>query len=112
MKALIPVAGVGERLRPFTHTRPKPLLSVAGKPILAHIIDGLIDNGIDELILVVGYMGEKIEEFVKKKYSIPSTFVWQKDLLGLGFAIHLGLEDIDDAEPLLLILGDILTEAL
>jgi len=110
MKALIPVAGIGERLRPFTHTTPKPLLSVAGKPILAHIIDGLLDNGIDELVFVVGYMGEKIEDFVKNRYSVKSHFAWQKDLLGLGFAIHLGLEFVDDNEPLLIVLGDTIIE--
>jgi len=110
MKALIPVAGVGERLRPFTHTTPKPLLSVAGKPILAHIIDGLLKNGIDELILVIGYKGEKIEDFVRNRYSIPTHFVWQKELLGLGYAVYLGLEQINDDEPFLIVLGDTIIE--
>ncbi|MCD6594271.1 NTP transferase domain-containing protein [bacterium] len=111
MKAIIPVAGVGERLRPFTHTTPKPLLSVAGKPILAHIIDSLLANGIDELIFVVGYMGEKIEEFVKSRYSVSTHFIWQNELLGLGYAIYLGLEPINNDEPFLIILGDTIIEA-
>lgn len=111
MRAIIPVAGVGERLRPFTHTTPKPLLSFAGKPILAHIIDGLLDNNVDELVLVVGYMGEKIEQFVKERYSIPAKFVWQDKLLGLGYAIYLALEKIPDDEPFLIILGDTIIEA-
>ena len=111
MKAIIPVAGVGERLRPFTHTTPKPLLSLAGKPILGHIIDNLLESGIDELVLVVGYLGEKIEEYVKSHYSVPAKFVWQKELLGLGYAVYLALEEINLAEPFLIILGDTIIEA-
>ena len=111
MKAIIPVAGIGERLRPFTHTTPKPLLSMAGKPILAHIIDGLIKSGIDELVLVVGYLGEKIEKFVKNRYDIPTEIVWQDELLGLGYAVHLALNHINDDEPFLIVLGDTIIEA-
>ncbi len=111
MKAVIPVAGVGERLRPFTHTTPKPLLAMAGKPILAHIIDGLIESGIDELILVVGYLGEKIENFVRNRYDIPINIVWQDELLGLGYAVYLALNHIEDDEPFLIALGDTIIEA-
>ncbi len=111
MRAIIPVAGVGERLRPFTHTTPKPLLSLAGKPILGHIIDNLLENGVDELVLVVGYLGEKIEEYVKSNYSVPTKFVWQKELLGLGYAIYLALQEINLDEPFMIILGDTIIEA-
>src|SRR5438132_1414450 len=61
MKAIIPAAGFGTRLRPHTYTQPKALLQVAGKPILAHIIDELVAVGVDEIVLVVGYLGEPIE---------------------------------------------------
>ena len=54
MKAIIPVAGVGSRLRPHTLSNPKVLLNVAGKPIIGHIMDKLIASGIDEAIVIVG----------------------------------------------------------
>jgi len=111
MKAIIPVAGIGERLRPFTHTTPKPLLSLAGKPILAHIIDNLLPKGIDELVIVVGHLGEQIEQFVRSRYDIPIDIVWQDDLRGLGYAVSLALNKVADNEPVLLILGDTIVEA-
>ena len=63
--AVIPVAGAGSRLRPHTHTRPKPLLPVAGKPILGHILDQLVAVGIRRIVLVTGHMGEQIVEYVR-----------------------------------------------
>ena len=63
--AVIPVAGVGSRLRPHTHTRPKPLLPVAGQPILGHILDPLLAVGIRRIVLVTGHMGEQIVEYVR-----------------------------------------------
>ena len=60
MKVLIPVAGAGIRLRPHTYTQPKPLIPVAGKPILAHIIDELVAANFHEFVFVVGYLGEKV----------------------------------------------------
>jgi len=109
MKAIIPVAGTGTRLRPFTVTQPKPLLPVAGKPILAHILDSLISVGIDEFILIIGYMGEKIREYVEEHYDVGAEFVTQEELLGLGYAIKLGLDRTDD-EPVLIALGDTIIE--
>src|SRR5690349_16226209 len=66
--AVIPVAGVGTRLRPHTHTLPKVLLHVAGKPILAYILDDLAALGITRVVLVVGYMGELVREYVSTHY--------------------------------------------
>ena len=110
MKAIIPVAGVGERLKPFTHTTPKPLLSLAGKPIISHIIDWLLDQGVSELVLVIGYKGEQIRNYVTRKYDVPTYFVEQKELNGLGYAVYLALEYIGN-EPFLIVLGDTIIEA-
>ncbi|NIP34688.1 MAG: NTP transferase domain-containing protein, partial [Thermoplasmata archaeon] len=63
--ALIPAAGSGVRLRPFTFTRPKPLVYVAGKPILGHILDGL-DGVVDQVTVIVGYMAEKVEGYCQE----------------------------------------------
>ena len=56
MKAIIPVAGAGAKLRPHTYTQPKSLIPVAGKPILGFIIDQLMENGIEEFVFVIGYL--------------------------------------------------------
>jgi glucose-1-phosphate thymidylyltransferase len=109
MKAVVPVAGIGTRLRPHTHTAPKALLHVAGKPILGHILDGLIAYGIDEVVFVVGFLGEKIVEYVRANYKIRSSFITQKELNGLGWAIYLTREHIQD-DPILIILGDTIFE--
>ncbi len=109
MKAIIPVAGVGTRLRPFTTTVPKPLLPVAGKPILAHILDSLLSAGIDEIVLVTGYMGDKIQEYVEKNYNVKAQFVEQEETLGLGHAVLIGLE-VCNEEPVMIALGDTIIE--
>ena len=105
MRAVIPVAGVGTRLRPHTYTLPKVLLNVAGKPILGHILDEIIKQGISKATIITGYMGKLIQEYVNKNYDIDVDFVPQKESLGLGHAIWVGNETYGD-EPLLIILGD------
>jgi len=105
MKAIVPVAGEGTRLRPHTHTVPKVLLQVAGKPILGHILDELEPLGIDELVMVVGYRGDMVRDFVNAEYSYKTTFVKQDELLGLGHAIYLASKEVRSG-PTLIILGD------
>ncbi|MCH7691026.1 MAG: NTP transferase domain-containing protein [candidate division Zixibacteria bacterium] len=109
MKVVIPVAGEGRRLRPHTNTVPKPLLEVAGKPILAHILDPLLSLNIDEVIFVIGYLGNQIREYVSENYSFKSSFVNQDKLLGLGYAVSLALDNIEESD-LLIILGDTIAE--
>ena len=106
MKAIIPVAGVGSRLRPHTLSNPKVLLNVAGKPIIGHFMDKLIASGIDEAIVIVGYMGDMIEKWLLKHYTIKFTFVTQKELLGLAHAIWMCKPYVTENEPLFIILGD------
>lgn len=106
MKAILPVAGAGTRLRPHTHTMPKALVHVAGKPILGHIIDQILPAGVDEVVLVVGHMGEKIVEYVKGAYPLRVHVVEQVEPKGLGHAIHLTEEVVAPDEPVLIVLGD------
>jgi glucose-1-phosphate thymidylyltransferase len=106
MRAIIPVAGVGSRLRPHTFSVPKVLLNVAGKPILGHILDKLLGEGITEATIVVGYLGEMIQEFVRSTYpTLRVEYVEQEEALGLGHAIYLSRHTIG-TDPLLIILGD------
>jgi glucose-1-phosphate thymidylyltransferase len=106
MKAVIPVAGVGTRLRPHTHTQPKALIPVAGKPILAHIVDSLIDAGFNDFVFIIGYLGEKIQSYVEDNYKhLNCTFVNQTVREGIGHALWMAKDHIDSDE-LLIALGD------
>lgn len=105
MKAIIPVAGEGTRLRPHTHTVPKPLIRVAGKPILGHILDDAVKIGINDIILIVGYRGQDIVDYVRGNYDVRVNFVEQEVRLGLGHAIHLARKYVGN-EPVLIVLGD------
>ena len=106
MRAIIPVAGVGSRLRPHTFALPKVLLNVAGKPILGHILDKIVGEGIHEGTIVVGLMGDMISDYVSHAYpAFRAQYVEQEERLGLGHAIYLSRHTIG-TEPILIILGD------
>jgi glucose-1-phosphate thymidylyltransferase len=106
MRAIIPVAGIGSRLRPHTFTVPKVLLNVAGKPILGHILDKIIGEGITEATIIVGNMSEMVVEYVGTTYpALPVEYVEQTDPMGLGHAIYLAREGLTE-QPVLIILGD------
>ena len=65
MKAVIPLAGKGTRLRPHTHHTPKPLLKVAGKPVLAFILDDLLELGVTEVVFIVGHLRDSMREWIE-----------------------------------------------
>jgi glucose-1-phosphate thymidylyltransferase len=107
MKAIIPVAGAGTHLRPFTYTQPKALIPVAGKPIIKYIIDDLCNNGITEFIFIVGYLGDKIIDYIQNNYSnLTCHFVFQAQREGLGQAIFLAKEYINIDDEIVIYLGD------
>lgn len=107
MKAIIPVAGAGTKLRPLTYTQPKPLIPVAGKPILAFIIDELRSQGIRDFIFVLGYLGEKIRTYVEDHYGeLNNTFVYQHERKGLGHAVWMCREHVQSNDDLIVFLGD------
>jgi len=106
MRAIIPVAGLGTRLKPHTHSLPKVLLNVAGKPILGHILDKLESENIKKATFIIGYLGEKVKEYVAEHYpEIDAMYAEQKEMLGLGHAIHCAIPTFD-GEELFIILGD------
>lgn len=109
MNAIIPVAGRGTRLRPHTHTQPKVLMNVAGKPILAYILDNLGALGVDEVTLVVGHLADQVEEYVKERYGFRAHFVHQEEPLGNGHAIYVAREYLTG--PTLIVFGDTIVEA-
>ncbi|MBH2005584.1 MAG: NTP transferase domain-containing protein [Sphingobacteriia bacterium] len=110
MKAIIPVAGAGTKLRPHTYTQPKALIPIAGKTILSFIVDQLRDAGINEFVFIVGYLGEKIQDYVKHKYpDLTTHFVYQNERQGTGHAIELTRSIVGDDE-VFVVLGDTICE--
>ena len=110
-RAIIPVAGVGSRLRPHTHTVPKALIHVAGRPILAHIIDDLVRLGVEDIVLVIGHMGERIREYVDAEYpKLNRWYVEQPERLGLGHAVRTTKEYVL-GHPAFIVLGDTIFRA-
>lgn len=110
MKVIIPVAGAGTKLRPHTYTQPKALIPLAGKTVLSIIIDQLAEAGVKEFVFVIGYLGDKIQNYVKQHYShLECHFVLQNERLGLGHAIYLTREVVGDDE-VFIVLGDTICE--
>lgn len=112
MKVILPVAGKGVRLRPYTNDLPKCLLPVGGKTIIDWIVEDSNRLKPQETIFVAGYKAEKVEEYLKRKPEWPNTrVVLQINPQGLGEAIARALPYVNDDEPVLIILGDTLFDA-
>jgi glucose-1-phosphate thymidylyltransferase len=110
MKAIIPVAGAGTKLRPHTYTQPKALIPLAGKTILSIIVDQLREAGITDFIFIIGYLGDKIKDYVKERYpSLNVYFVNQSERQGIGHAIRLTREIVGNDE-VFIVLGDTICE--
>jgi glucose-1-phosphate thymidylyltransferase len=110
MKAIIPVAGAGTKLRPHTYTQPKALIPLAGKTILSIIVDQLKEAGISEFIFIIGYLGDKIKDYVNERYpGLNTHFVNQNERQGIGHAIRLTREIVGDDE-VFIVLGDTICE--
>jgi len=89
MKAIIIAAGRGNRMQSLTLTTPKPMLLVAGKPLIEHIISSL-PKEVDELFIVIGYLGEQIRDFCGDSfYGRSITYIEQEKPLGTGHALKL-----------------------
>ncbi len=106
MRAIIPVAGIGTRLKPHTYSTPKVLLNVGGKPILGHIIDKLLSEGLDKSTFIIGYLGDMIKEYVGNEYpQMKSEFIVQEEMHGLGHAIYMASPTFGE-DDIFVILGD------
>lgn len=108
--ALILAAGRGTRMKGLTEDIPKPMLPVAGRPLLEHIIDALRSAGIERYVMVTGYFAEKIERHFEdgRRFGVEITYRRQEVRDGTARALLLGREAIGD-RPFLLAWGDILT---
>src|SRR3989338_1932230 len=98
MKAIILAAGEGIRMRPLTEHIPKQLIHVRGKPLINHLV-GVLPSAVDELIVVVGYRGEKICDHCKDRFlGMPVTYLWQEEKTGTYSAMDLARSFIKEGE--------------
>lgn len=109
MQVVLPVAGFGSRMRPHTWSKPKPLLHVAGNTVLGHTLDKLADLNVDEVIFVTGWLGEQIQDWVKRRYAFNARYVVQEKLEGQAHAIYLAKDYLSG--PCLVIFVDTIFEA-
>jgi glucose-1-phosphate thymidylyltransferase len=89
VKIILPMAGLGTRLRPHTWSVPKPLVPLAGKAMIDHVFDRLLPLDPEEIICIVGYLGDQIEAYLRGRYSVPLRFVEQPAMRGQADAVAL-----------------------
>lgn len=88
MDVIFPVAGLGSRLRPQTWSKPKPLVSVAGKPMFEHVMDRIVPCEPEKLVFITGYLGDQLESWARETYGeYELAFVEQPEMLGQTDAI-------------------------
>lgn len=108
--AVVLAAGEGTRLRPLTHNRPKPMLPAANQPILEHVLDALVDAGMDHICLVVGYKRSRVQEHFGPRYrDVPIEYVVQEKQVGSGHALLQARDCVDG--PFVVVNGDQLVDA-
>ena len=109
MKVIIPLAGKGTRLRPHTHLVPKPMLKIAGKPVMAYILEDLERlGGVEQVIYVTGHLKEKVEKYARTQFKLPAAFVEQTVQDGTAGAVKLAQPYVD--QDVLIIFVDTIFE--
>lgn len=110
MDIILPVAGFGTRLRPHTWSKPKPLVSVAGKAMIEHVLDRVMPIKPEKLVFITGYLGDQIEAWARENYpDIELVFVEQPEMLGQSDAIYRTREYVNN--DALMLFPDALFEA-
>lgn len=109
MKVVIPLAGFGTRLRPHTFTKPKPLINVAGKAVLGHVLDMFNGLPVDEFIFITGHLGDQIETYVTREYPrLKARYLEQKEMNGQSTAVYLAKDYLEG--PMLIVFVDTIVE--
>ena len=110
MKVIIPLAGKGTRLRPHTHITPKPMLKIAGKPVIDYVMEDLQRLGdIEQVIYITGHLKDKVEAYARAKYPFDAVFIEQKVQDGTAGAVALAREHVD--QPVFIIFVDTIFDA-
>lgn len=109
MQILLPIAGLGTRVRPHSYVRPKPMLTLAGKPVLGHLLDYLLQLKPSSVTVIVSERGELVERYIREHYDVPLHVRTQQQLSGQSHAIKMAADLI--TEPVLIVFGDTLFEA-
>jgi glucose-1-phosphate thymidylyltransferase len=110
MKVIIPLAGKGTRLRPHTHVTPKPMLRIAGKPVMDYVMDDVKRlGGVDQVVYITGHLKEKVEEHARNDVGLPAVFVEQRVQDGTAGAVNLARPYVD--QPVLIIFVDTIFDA-
>ena len=110
MKVIIPLAGKGTRLRPHTHLTPKPMMKVAGKPVMSYVLVELKKLGnVEQIVYITGHLKEKVEEYARAEIDVPSVFIEQKVQDGTAGAIALARDYVN--QPVLIIFVDTIFDA-
>jgi glucose-1-phosphate thymidylyltransferase len=105
MKVIIPLAGKGTRLRPHTHITPKPMLKIAGKPVIDYVMEDLQRLGdVEQVIYITGHLKDKVEEYARAKYPFDAVFIEQKIQDGTAGAVALARPYVD--QPVFIIFVD------
>ena len=110
MKVIIPLAGKGTRLRPHTHVVPKPMLKVAGRPVMSYVMDDVQQLGnVEQVVYITGHLKEKVEAYARTAYAMPSVFIEQDVQDGTAGAVARARANID--QPVLIIFVDTIFDA-
>jgi glucose-1-phosphate thymidylyltransferase len=110
MKVIIPLAGKGTRLRPHTHLVPKPMLKVGGRPVMSYVMDDVMSLGnIEQVIYITGHLKERVENYARTTYPVPSLFVEQAVQDGTAGAVKLAMPHVDG--PVMIIFVDTIFDA-
>jgi glucose-1-phosphate thymidylyltransferase len=110
MKVIIPLAGKGTRLRPHTHITPKPMIKIAGKPVIDYVMEDLQRLGnVEQVIYITGHLKEKVEDYTRAKYPFDSVFIEQKVQDGTAGAVNLARAYVD--QPVFIIFVDTIFDA-
>jgi len=110
MKVIIPLAGKGTRLRPHTHVTPKPMIRIAGKPVIDYVMEDLQKLGaVEQVIYITGHLKERVEDYARSKYPFDSVFIEQKVQDGTAGAVALARQHVD--QPVFIIFVDTIFDA-
>ena len=110
MKVIIPLAGKGTRLRPHTHITPKPMLKIAGKPVIDYVMEDLQRLGIvEQVIYITGHLKDKVEAYARARYSFDAVFIEQRVQDGTAGAVSLARDYVD--QPVFIIFVDTIFDA-